>query len=85
MKQVEFVEYVVKLLVSKPDQIKVSVKEGNHTNVIEVQAAVEDYGKIIGRKGRFINALRILLGVISRESGKRWVIDVPDKEDRKED
>ena len=82
MKQDEFVEYVMKLLVNNPDQIKVQIKEGETTNVIEVRAALEDYGKIIGRRGRLINAVRILLGVISRDSDKRWVIDVPDKGER---
>lgn len=82
MKQIEFVEYVMKLLVSKPEELKITVREDDETNVIEVSAALEDYGRIIGRKGRFINAIRVLLGIISRDSDKNWVIDVPDKEER---
>ncbi len=82
MKQKKFVEYIVKLLVSYPDSVSIDIREGEKTNVIEIKAHIEDYSKIIGRSGRFINAIRVLLAVISRGDEKRWVVEVPNKENR---
>ncbi|BBM88972.1 hypothetical protein COTS27_00659 [Spirochaetota bacterium] len=84
-RQKEFVEYVIKLLVTRSDSVKVNVREGEKTNVIEIRAHIDDYGKIIGPSGRFINAIRVLLSVISREDKKRWVVEVPNKESREKD
>ncbi len=81
-KQKEFIEYVLKLLVDTPDDIHVEVEEGEKSIVFRVKAHLDDYGKIIGRKGRLINAIRTLLFVVSRDKGKRCVIDILDKEKR---
>lgn len=78
----ELVEYIVKMLVDEPGQVSVNLVEGENTNILEIKANDEDYGKIIGRKGRIVNAIRTLLAVAARDSGKRWVLDVPDKEAR---
>ena len=81
-KEKELVEYVIKALVDKPEEVSINLIEEEKTNVIEIKANSTDYGKIIGRKGRVVNSIRNLLAVTSRDSGKRWVLDVPDKEDR---
>lgn len=78
----EFVEYVAKLLVKDPDRVQVEVTEGDKTNVIKITAHPEDYGRIIGRDGRFINAIRTLLDVVGRDSEKRWVINIPSRSER---
>ena len=80
-KEKEFVEFVLKQLVDKPDEVSIKVVEGEKTNVLEITAASDDYGKIIGKRGRVVNSIRILLGIVGRESGKRWVLDVPNKEE----
>ncbi|OHD50836.1 MAG: hypothetical protein A2096_05300 [Spirochaetes bacterium GWF1_41_5] len=82
IKQQELVEFIAKRLVDRPEQVTINVVEGENTNIIELQVADEDYGKIIGRKGRIVNAIRILLSVCSREERKRWMLDVPDKKNR---
>ncbi|HMB00509.1 MAG TPA: KH domain-containing protein [Spirochaetota bacterium] len=81
-KEKELVEYLVKTLVDKPDDVQVNLVEGENTNIIEIKADNDDYGKIIGRKGRIVNSIRTLLAVCARDSGKRWLLDVPDKENR---
>ncbi len=83
-KQKEFVEYVLKLLVDFPEELEIDVESGEKSIVFKVKANLEDYGKIIGRRGKSINAVRVLLSVVSRDSKKRCVIDVLDKEERGE-
>jgi len=79
-KERELVEFIVKTLVDKTDEVNVKLVEGENTNILEIKANPDDYGKIIGRKGRIVNSIRTLLAVAARDSGKRWVLDVPDKE-----
>ena len=78
----ELIEFLVKQLVDAPDAVQVAVVEGENSNIIELQVADEDYGKVIGRGGRIVNAIRTLLMVATRNSKKRWMLDVPDKKNR---
>lgn len=57
----EFVEYLVKQICSKPDEVK--VEEGNEEGlyVYKVRAAAEDMGTIIGKEGHTIKSLRDLI------------------------
>ena len=80
-KEKEFIEFVIKSLVDEADAVSINLIEGEKTNVLEIKASVEDYGKIIGKRGRVVNAIRVLLGIVGRESGKRWVLDVPNKQE----
>ncbi|MFZ2957341.1 MAG: KH domain-containing protein [Candidatus Ozemobacteraceae bacterium] len=52
---------VVKALVEHPDEVVVKPIEGDGTIVFEVQVNPEDAGKVIGKKGRTINALRTVI------------------------
>ncbi len=84
MLEKEFVEYVAKQLAMEPEKISVEVIENEKTNVIKILANPDDYGRIIGKEGRHINAIRTLLDVVGRDSGKRWVINIPSRNERNE-
>lgn len=58
---------IVRSLVDQPDAVKVSSVQGQKATVLEVQAARDDVGKIIGRKGATANAIRLIL---SNAAGK---------------
>ena len=60
----EMVEYVVKELADQSDAIDVSETRGETTVLIEVDAADEDKGRLIGRGGRTINAIRDIARVL---------------------
>ena len=77
--EAEFVSYIVKKLVDKPDRVKVTIKHEDDRSIVKILADSNDYGKIIGKQGRIINAIRSLFTILVRESNKHWVIDVPDK------
>lgn len=56
----DLVEYVVTSLVDNPDAVFLDITDSDTGTLIEVQVAQEDIGKVIGRRGRIIKALRTL-------------------------
>jgi predicted RNA-binding protein YlqC (UPF0109 family) len=72
----EFVEHVIGRIIDKPEELEVEVVEGDRAVVIETRVAPIDAGRVIGREGRTINALRTLVMAIAARSGKRAVLDV---------
>ena len=72
-------EYVVKALVDVPDEVKVTTEDGeNDTRVIRIYCRKEDTGKIIGKKGKTIIALRSLVGGAAGRLQERVTVEVVD-------
>jgi hypothetical protein len=67
----DMVEYVVKDLTERPEAIEVSETMGETTVLIEIDAADEDKGRLIGRGGRTINAIRDIARVHAEKLGKK--------------
>lgn len=81
----EFIETVVKQLVDKPDEVNVSAVEGEQQILFELTVGDGDFGKVIGKRGRNISALRTLLYAINAKNrGKRARLDVIDKNEKKD-
>ena len=81
----EFIETVVKQLVDKPDEVNVNTVEGEQQIIFELTVGDGDFGKVIGKKGRNISALRSLLFAINaKNGGKRARLDVIDKNEKKD-
>ncbi len=75
----EFIESVVKLLVDKPDEVNVEAVESDQTIIFELTVGDGDYGKVIGKRGRNISAIRtILFAINAKEGGKRARLEVID-------
>lgn len=72
----EFVEYVVKALVDYPDEVNVREVDGERTVVFELRLAKTDIGKVIGKNGRTISALRSLLTSAAAKNGRRAVLEI---------
>lgn len=72
----ELIEYIVRALVDKPDEVEVSVVEGRETSVLELKVAKEDIGKVIGKQGRNAKALRTILDAVSAKARKRAVLEI---------
>jgi predicted RNA-binding protein YlqC (UPF0109 family) len=72
----EFIEYVVKALVDFPDQVDVRQVDGDRTLVFELRLNKTDIGKVIGKKGRTIQALRTLVNGASGKLGKRSMVEI---------
>ena len=73
----EAVENLVKMLVSEPDAVEVSESEESRgATRISVRVAEKDMGKLIGRDGRTIRALRSILHAVSQKQGRRYMLEV---------
>ena len=74
----EAVEKIVKALVDDAEAVDVSEKPGEsaNTTVISVRVAESDMGKLIGREGRTVRAIRSILYAASQKHKKRFVLEV---------
>jgi predicted RNA-binding protein YlqC (UPF0109 family) len=72
----EFVEFIVKHLVDKPDEVKVEEVDGERTVIFELHVGDEDMGKVIGRGGQTASSIRTLLSAASAKQGKRAVLEI---------
>ena len=72
----DLIEYIAKVLVDNPDEVRVTELEGKQTSVIELRVAKEDLGKVIGKQGRTARAMRTILGAASTKMRKRSVLEI---------
>ncbi len=74
-----FVEEVVRLLVDNPDAVEIEEEMDGNTRTFFVRVAAEDVGKVIGKSGRVVSALRAVVSAIaSKEREKAYVKVVTD-------
>jgi predicted RNA-binding protein YlqC (UPF0109 family) len=75
----DLLEYLARTLVDKPDEVSVeSFEEEDGTVVLELHVAEDEAGKVIGRGGRTVAALRTVMKAASVRSGQRVLVDVLD-------
>jgi hypothetical protein len=72
----ELVEYVAKALVDHPEQVRVTQVEGAQSVVLELRVAPEDMGRVIGKQGRIVDAIRVLLQAAAARRGKRDLLEI---------
>jgi predicted RNA-binding protein YlqC (UPF0109 family) len=75
----ELVELIIKSLVDNPENVKVTQLEGEQSSIIEVKVDQEDIGKIIGKRGRTAQAIRVILGAAGMKLKKRFNLEIIDK------
>lgn len=73
-----FVEFVAKALVDYPDEVKVVSESSRDGKIIKIICRAGDRGKIIGKKGKTIMALRSLVAGAAGRSRERISVEVPD-------
>lgn len=72
----ELIEYVVKTLVDHPDDLHISEIEGERTIVFELRCHPDDVGKVIGKSGKTVGAIRTLLSTVAARQNKRAMLEV---------
>jgi hypothetical protein len=71
-----FLEFVVKGLVQNPEDVRVTPVEREGATIYELRLSQADVGRIIGRQGATINAIRSLLTAGSARKGQRCSVEI---------
>ncbi len=74
----EFIAYIVKNMVEKPDEVEVQMIEGQSKTLVEIRVAKDDIAKVVGKGGRTINAIRTISFALGARMGKRLQIELID-------
>jgi UPF0109 protein CPE1711 len=72
----ELVKYIAINLVDKPEEVKVTEKEGDHATIIELSVAPDDMGKVIGKQGRIAKAIRTVVKAASIRENKKYIVEI---------
>lgn len=76
----DLIEYIVKAIVDFPENVNVTQIDGESTVVFELRVRQEDVGKVIGKKGRTINAIRTLVNATAAKANMRAMLEIVEEE-----
>jgi predicted RNA-binding protein YlqC (UPF0109 family) len=71
-----FVLYITRALLDHPNDIVVTEVAGKQITILELRCNPKDVGRLIGRSGKTISALRVLLSNLASKEGRRAVLEV---------
>ena len=74
----ELLTYIVQSLVDNPDKVVVDEKLTSKETVFEVRVADGDMGKVIGRQGRIVRQIRVLMKAVAQRQGKKVSVEILD-------
>lgn len=74
----ELLTYIIQSLVDNPDKVAVDEHTENGTTVYEVRVADGDMGKVIGRQGRIVRQIRVLMKAVAQRQGKKISVEILD-------
>lgn len=72
----ELALFVVRRIVDRPEAVCVEESADGGVTVLKLAVAEEDKGKVIGRQGKVIKAIRAVVGVAAEKAGRRAVVEV---------
>ena len=73
----ELLTNMIKAIVDKPDEVDITLTESENTMIYELRLGEGDVGKVIGKKGRNVGAVRTILTAVSaKEGGKRAILEI---------
>ena len=74
----ELLTYIIQSLVDNPDKVVVDEIVKDRETVYEVRVADGDMGKVIGRQGRIVRQIRVLMKAVAQRQGKKISVDIKD-------
>ncbi|NLW65848.1 MAG: KH domain-containing protein [Clostridiales bacterium] len=74
----ELLTYIAQNLVDNPEQVSITEREADEETVFEVRVADGDMGKIIGRQGRIVKEIRVLMRAVAQRQGKKVSVEIMD-------
>ena len=72
------IEYLVKHLVDKPDEVRIKEVAGDRTSIFELHVGKGDIGKVIGKNGQTAHSLRTILSAISAKNKQHSFLEIMD-------
>jgi predicted RNA-binding protein YlqC (UPF0109 family) len=72
----DLVAWIARRLVDAPQEVRVETLERDDATVIRLHVAPDDVGKVIGRQGRIVRALRTVVRASSANAGRRLVLEI---------
>lgn len=72
----DLVQYISEALVDKPDDVRVTVIEGENSIILELKVAPDDVGKVIGKGGQTAKALRKILSAAATKLKKKSLLQI---------
>jgi predicted RNA-binding protein YlqC (UPF0109 family) len=72
----ELLAYLARELVDDPDAVRVDAEERDGALVLRLHVAPEDVGKVIGRGGRIVRALRTVMRASAVREGRRVLVEI---------
>ena len=73
----ELLTEMIKSIVDKPDEVDITLTESENTMIYELRLGDGDVGKVIGKKGKNVMAIRTLLSAATaKEGGKRSILEI---------
>ena len=76
MKQV--LETIARSLVDSPSDVQITEIDGDKTIVFELRCNAKDVGKIIGKSGKTVGAMRTILNSMASKQGRKAMLEVVD-------
>jgi predicted RNA-binding protein YlqC (UPF0109 family) len=70
------VELLARVLTDRPDDVRVTESQHRHKTLIELFVSPADLGKVIGRQGRTVAALRTLAATAGEREGKDVTLEI---------
>lgn len=74
----ELLETLAQALVDKPEEVNVTVVEGEQSVILQLHVAPDDVGKVIGKEGRIAKALRVVVKAAAVKNGKKAIVEIID-------
>ena len=74
----ELLTYIIQSLVENPDEVSVTERKAEGETVFEVRVAEGDMGKVIGRQGRIVKEIRVLMKAVAQRKGKQVSVEIMD-------
>ena len=72
----DMIAYIVKGIVDHPEKVSITEIEGDQSIVFELEVAKEDIGKVIGKRGQNVSAIRTIMNAASAKIKKRVVLEL---------
>jgi len=76
----ELVQFLAQQLVNNPDAVEVKETKSDTASVLELRVAKDDLGRVIGKQGRTVKPMRILLSAVGACTKRKIVLEIIEEE-----